>query len=561
LKKRQSQLEQIVAERTTEIRAAKQQLEVQNQMLGEQAEELKELDKLKSQFFANISHELRTPLSLMLGPLSSALADKSISNRSFTLLKLAQNNGNKLLQMVNDILALTKFEKDQLELKEEEIDLYTFTRRIMAQFEYEASQKQIQFLFSFQPSKSLTLLLDGKKLEVVIRNLLANALKYSLPQGRIELKVNHQAEALEIRVSDSGIGISEADLPHIFDRFFQAKESSQGGTGIGLALSQAYVEIMGGQISVRSQKNQGSTFSVLLPYREVISSHQPLQEDDTSFTPDPSAFSLLETQAEASSKIPILVVDDNIEVQTYLQVILGDSYAIHKAFHGKEALEILNKNPSGHFQLIISDLMMPVMDGFELLDQLKTHETWHHIPVIMLTAKADQGVKLKALRVGVDDFLAKPFEEEELKVRIENLLKNAQQRVASFAEENEDISKETNDAEKTQAHLSRQELTWLAEVEQLVTDHVEAFDFNAQALADLLSISRVQLYRKLKKCTGLSPTEYLQAVRFSKARHLLEAAEVNSVKAAAYSVGIRHLGKFSGEFNKRFGRLPPQYLN
>ncbi len=563
LVKRKNRLEKQVKQRTLQIQEAQKLQEAQNKQLAKQAEELKELDSLKSRFFANVSHELRTPLSLMLGPINTALKNPQITNKNFTLLSLAKNNGQKLLQMVNEILDLTKFEKDKLTLQNAPTLFYQLVKQILANFEYEAQQKNIQFLFTYELSHHAQVMVDSKKFEVILRNLLSNAFKFTPQNGKVAVQVSSGKNGILVQVEDTGRGIHAEDLEHIFDRFFQSKRPdgpTEGGTGIGLSLCKAYAELMGGELWVSSEWGKGSVFQFQFPGTEVIVSMAaaPPKQDISvlplsSFTDQDDPLHLNE---EEGDKAHLLVVEDNRDVQTYLKTLLDGHWRLSMAENGQAAMDILDSLPQGQqIDLIISDLMMPIMDGFQLVETIRNHPDYLHIPLIMLTARADQQSKLKALRIGVDDFLAKPFDEEELLARIEHLLAFAAKRNEIHEEESSTESEDTSDSK-----LSQADLAWLAEMEQLVRTHLDSFELNAQSLADKLSISRVQLYRKLKKCTGLSPSEYLQEVRYRTARELMETQQVDSVKAAAYQVGIRHLGKFAGEFKKRFGKSPSQFL-
>ena len=554
----------------------KKLLELEKQ---KQIDVLQQLDSAKTRFYANVSHELRTPLTLLLAPLSTVLKSGNLDNRNFTLVRLARQNAQGLLKLVNEILDLNKLEASKLELHEEKTVVYNFLRRIIAGFESSAEINDIDFTFDYQSEKYLQIWLDNNKFEKILNNLLSNAFKFTKPKGSVIVTVKEVQNTLTIAVKDTGRGIHPDDLPHIFNRFYQSNQVdalTEGGTGIGLSLSMELAKLMGGQLFVESTLGQGSTFTFELPKKEVMgtiptSEAEEMQQEIAVVTEGVDLSSLETAESSNDSKPTVLIVEDNHGLRDYLSLILNTDYTILKAENGQAALDMLNDklkmmnnepSPDSSLKklpdLILSDVMMPIMDGFQLLSALKTSDVFCSIPVIMLTARAELQDKLKALRIGVDDYLIKPFEEEELLARIENLLKNAQHRQIAQQETINAIEKEQEAPEIPP--LSKDDMKWLADLENVLRENISDYNLSTDRMAEMLYISRAQFYRRVRALTGLTPIEYLQEVRFNHARYLLEQRTVSSVKAAAAAVGMRQVQNFSQHFKERFGKLPSDYL-
>ncbi|MBL7818416.1 MAG: response regulator [Saprospiraceae bacterium] len=548
-----------------------------------QSAHLQQLDALKTRFFANVSHELRTPLTLMLAPLSTILKSGTLDNRNFTLVRLVRQNAQNLLKLVNEILDLNKLEANKLELKEDKHVVYGLIRRIVANFESSAEMQNLRFTFHYKADQYLQLMLDSDKLEKILNNLLSNAVKFTPTNGNITVNVEEENNYLKITVSDTGRGIHPDDLPHIFNRFYQSSQTDaliEGGTGIGLSLSSELAKLMGGTLTAQSTLGKGSVFVFNLPKKEILGTAKIAEgaEDQVvevldDFSTDEMSPSVLTAQMSNNShRKTILIVEDNKSLREYLTLILEPHYQIKKAENGQIALDLLNKKAD--IDLILSDVMMPVMDGFQLLSSLKTQDTFCSIPFVMLTARAEMQDKLKALRIGVDDYLIKPFEEDELIARIENLLRNVQFRhvftkneeVLGSEHANEVIADDKNDTNTEgevlieKPKISVIEMAWLAELEVSVMKNLHDIDYSVERMASDMALSRTQLFRKLKQLAGLSPQQYLQEVRLNHALHLLETQQVDSVKAACYAVGLLQVKHFSQLFQERFGKLPSTYL-
>ncbi|MDF1698614.1 MAG: ATP-binding protein [Saprospiraceae bacterium] len=541
----------------------------QNKLIQQQSEQLQSLDTAKSRFFANVSHELRTPLTLVLGPIKTALKSGSLNNRNFTLLTMARQNAQNLLELVGSILDLSRMEHGKLLLEEKPENLFILIRRIVSAFESHAQREGIELTFHYKAEKDLRLKLDRLKLKDILNNLLSNSIKFTDDGGKIEVVTVDKGNAILISVKDTGRGITSNDLPRVFDRFYQSEEENaltEGGTGIGLAYCKELTAIMGGQIWVESQVREGSIFYIELPRKEVLGipledmKEEGGEEEPNTFilpvteiTPKDNAHLLID-----SDRPTVLVVEDNYSLRDYLTTILESYYNVVTARNGNDALQLLDQmsdSPSPTRtkpSLIISDVMMPVMDGFQLMEKLKADDRYNRLPLIMLTARADIRDKLKALRIGVDDYLVKPFDEEEVLVRISNLLEN-------YAIRNEAFNENTAPIKKIPT-ISEQDSQWLESFETYVQEILSNEMINIPELARQFAMSESTLLRQLKFLTGMTPAKYVQEMRLDKARQLLEQHVYKSVSQIAKAVGYKDPRSFSRSFKKRFGKSPSEYL-
>lgn len=580
LQKQKERLEREVAKRTLQI--------------NQQAEELRQLDKVKSNFFANVSHELRTPITLILSPLAKILKSKNLNPQELKLLKIIQQNGQNLQGLVNEILDLTKMEAGKLIVEEQPVAMYLFLHRLVSTFESFAENKGINLRFIYQANQHLQLQVDKGKFEKILNNLLSNALKFTPENGEVNVLFEDLGHSLQLEVNDTGQGIHPQDLPNIFNRFYQSRQANyplNGGTGIGLALVQQFANLFGGKIEVQSELGHGSSFIFTFPKKQVLKPLEerkvlaieaitngtlPTEKLESSTSIALLAASNLENVVEraVNTKPTILLVEDNPQLRDYIQLILETQYHIQTAQNGQIALDWLASRTAPTLpNLIISDLMMPVLDGFNLLKKLKSSDNYRTIPVVMLTARADVQDKLTALRIGVDDYMIKPFIEEELLVRINNLLAAAKERqlYVQNTELEPSIALQgvltTNKQEKEKfpvpsqnGTVSQEDLDWLADVEQKVLSSLKDFDFTLETLGTLVYLSPRQTRRRLKQLTGLSFSQYLKEARFKAARQLLEQQAVKSVKQLAYEVGLRDAKYFSQQFKAHFGKSPSAYL-
>lgn len=534
-------------------RRDKQTLARQNALVEQQATQLKALDATKSRFFANVSHELRTPLTLLLGPVGTLLDENQLTDRQASLMYLAQRNGRQLEQLVTDILDLGKLELGQLTLDAKPTPVTQFFRSHLAQFASLIESRQLRYTTSVDVPNDVVASLDQPKCRQLLNNLLANAIKFTPADGQITVSLSLTDGRLHLSVADTGAGIHPDDLPHVFDRYFQTTrpdKPAEGGTGIGLALCQEYTQLMGGTIGVSSTLGEGTVFRVEFPVA-VLPAHANVTKPTVmQDSPEPAPTRPLQPTGNVPTDKPtILVVEDNPDLRDYLCLLLSEHYNCVTAENGQVALDHLRANQQGphRVSLILSDIMMPVMDGHQLLARLKADEATRHLPVVMLTARADVRDKLWALRVGVDDYLLKPFETPELLARLANLLANQTARQQALAEPPHPALPQINQQ-------------WLETFEGYVRQHMADITLTVPHLAEQFAMSESTLLRQLKRLTGLSPSQYVQAVRLDQARYLLENRVCNTVAEVAARTGYEDARSFSRSFRARFGKLPSELL-
>lgn len=518
----------------------------QQQQIEEQSIQLKKLDEMKSRFFINISHELRTPLTLIMGSTEHTMKGKhgKINDRIQNTLQTAFRNSQRLLRMVNDILDLSKLEHGKLTMKVQPVDISSLALRCVDIFRSKASSVDVRF--EAQIERDLpSLPADEHKIESVFMNLLGNALRFS-PQGEtIAVTLTQENGHVKFTVSDKGIGIPAEDLPYVFDRFFQVegKQSSEG-SGVGLTLAKEIVDLHEGKIEVQSQPGEGTTFSVMLPYRAI----EYTDEEESIFATPDLPVPMNEGENDTSVvRIPgqftLLVVEDHPEMRDYIEALLRPHFTLELAANGQLALEVLNQRK---VDLILTDYMMPVMDGVAFVKAIKRDNRWKKIPTIFLTARAEDQDKLQVLGHGVDDYLVKPFLEDELLLRINNLLKLQNER-AEFAQE--DLG-----AQKAQDEF-------LKSIYSYVQNKLGSGNLTISEMSDHLSISERTLYRKIKGQTGFTPEQYIKEIRLLEARKLLERREKVSISDVAFAVGFESVSHFSSSYKKRFGHPPSNYLS
>ena len=560
---------QLLADQNEEIRQQHAATAKAKKYIEEHAERLRALDKLKTRFFANVSHELRTPLTLILGPLQRLLIHQQFDNPIKKDLAVMQRNGKKLLELVEEILDISKLEANKLELNLEPSHLSSFVRRVFTNFESQASYLGIKYHLIEQIPEGYHALIDKNRVEKILNNLLANAMKFTAKNGAIMMTAQLVGQQFTIEIKDTGEGISAEDLPHVFDRYFQTKKTNAkavGGTGIGLALSKELAELMGGRLKATSTLGKGSAFILTIPVKSA-----EIAEAELERLPEPEV-NTEEWLAENNSSSLLnqdhclLIVEDNPDMQQYIASLLEEKYKYILAKDGREALELLAVH-GNKINLIISDVMMPRMDGLEFLKAVKQTDSYKGLPFIMLTALAAQEDKLKALTIGVDDYLIKPFFQTELLARVQNLLANYESRkswkeeVAIETDEFKDAEIPVHEHELDQDEgLSDLDQTWIAEVEQEIRESIHKVDFSINMLAEHMNISTRQFQRKLKKVTGLTPVKYQQEVRLQIAREQLEGGDPSSVKEVAYRVGFQKVSYFSKLYLNRFGKRPSDYL-
>ena len=542
LQAQRARLETLVAQRTRDLAAERDRS-------AQQAQRLEQLDQEKRAFFANISHELRTPLTLLLGPLeevdpgSDALVEQ---------LPLMRRNARRMHRLVEQILDLQRIEAGQLTIKPEIHDLGAWTRASVALFEPLSQRRRLTLTLRID-SEGVLAWFDAAQMEKVLGNLLSNAIKYCGAGDAIEVLVERDGELARIIVSDTGPGIAPEHVPKLFDRFFRAAlhDGAVEGTGIGLALARDLMALHGGSIEVHSQPGQGTAFTL----------QWPAQARAGQLVPEPCQAAL-----PAGSKAPahpaatphvvadaprVLVVDDNEDLRHWLSHSLGGRFTVDTADNGHTALgRLADRLPD----LIISDWMMPGMDGLELIERVQRHPDWQGIPVILLTARSDVADQLKALDAGAVAFVPKPFRIDLLIAQIDSLLGLRLRLRQIFADRQKPIDADPADAEPTDAGPT--EASWMSRVQQLIDQRLHEPDFDVEALA----IGRTGLFRRLKQEADISPSALLREARMNRARHLLGAGAGN-VSEIAYAVGFNSLDGFSRAYRKAFGAPPSIVAN
>ncbi len=497
-----------------------------------EAERLAEIDNIKNRFFTNISHELRTPLTLLLAPISD-LEAKFGTNSILTLMK---NNLGRLTNLINQILDLSKLEAGKMKVKAQYDDLAYFVRNIMASFESLANSKNIQLDLVMNSTK-LMIGFDKDKLEKILNNLLSNAIKYTPANGNVKVTLRESFGEVIFKIEDSGIGIDKRLIPKIFDRYYQIENDNNqqiAGTGVGLALVKELVAVMNGKLEVESLENAGTTFRVILPN---IDSEKETVSQYPIFVPESEV-------SGNDAKGLLLVVEDNDDLRTYIVNLFSENFRVLEATDGKSGLELtINEIPD----LIITDLMMPNINGLGLCKVIKADSRVCHIPIILLTAKADLDSRIEGYETGADEYIAKPFSPNELKARVNNLLKNRNLLFEKYGLEN---PRAISSKDLNQVFI----MNIISQIELRLSDST----LNIEDLADKLNLSSIQLRRKLKAITGSNPTEYIRNYRLQKAEKMLKA-KTSSVSEIAYQVGFESLSYFSKVFQEKYGKLPSEW--
>jgi len=536
---------------------------------------LAEIDQLKSRMFSNISHEFRTPLTLILGPLEEMIEEGASGRPSGKTLKMMQRNAKRLLDLVNQMLDLSKMDAGKLKIEMVQSDLIQALRAMILSFTSLAEQKHITFKYEI-PDQSCITYYDPDKLEKIINNLLSNAFKFTRENGTVSIDVNISSESratirppftcetpvLDMTIEDTGKGIPEDQLSDIFDRFHQVEGSSeidQIGTGIGLALTKELLELMYGKISAESEVGKGTKFHVHLPLgkdhlREneyILIDTDKITNRKKKVTGEELISETMEEQlvySEDKDDLPlILVVDDHPDIRSHIHQHLKE-FRVFEASDGLKGLEIAVEHVP---DLIITDLMMPNMDGVEFCMKLKTDERTSHIPVIMLTAKASVENRIEGLETGADDYITKPFNMKELLTRIHNLIDQRQKLRERFSREVTLQPKEIAITSADEQFLNR--------TIEIIEKNMGEEDFDVAALQQQIGLSHMQMFRKLKALTDQAPSDFIRSIRLKRSANLLEQ-KFGNVAEVAYEVGFNNLSYFAKCFKEMFGESPSEYM-
>lgn len=506
----------------------------------------------KLQFFTNISHELRTPLTLIADPIEHIVNDENLTKQQRNMLQIVEKNVSILMRLVNEILDFRKIQNKKMELTLSEFELTHYLKEWVSTFESIATKRKIKVeLITPAP---IRLCADIYKVERICYNLLSNALKYTSEGGSITIKAKSTDETVEICIKDTGKGIAKEDIKHIFDRFYQVRNSNKDGTGIGLAIVKAFTELQGGTAKVESEVGKGSEFTITLPKRVAGDNFQPAEETYTmnDFLDESSAVTDISTENKVSKitsdrqedKPRVLVIDDNADIRAYATALLSDEYDVMEASDGSEGLKkAVREVPD----VVVCDVMMSGMDGLECCKHLKSDSLTCHIPVILLTAKTLDEHRAEGYAYGADAYLTKPFNGNVLKARIKNLITNRKLMKIVFG----------NDAqqEPMEAVAQSAESQFVEKFRTIIQGNLGNSDLNVETISHEMGISRAQLYRKIKSITGISPNDIIREARMKRADRLLETTD-KSVSEIAYEVGFSSPSYFTKCYREFFGRTP-----
>lgn len=529
-------------------------------------EKVEEVNDLKLQFFTNISHEFKTPLTLILGPLEKLIESNKTDTTLKNMLVLMQRNANQLHKLIQQVLEFRKIENNEIELSVSEVDIVNHCKETLESFKVLSAEKGIELKFESTEEKIVDWF-DVDKIQKIINNLLSNALKYTQQNGKIILSINiyksdkkeGDSKFVDITIKDNGSGIPKEKTPFIFNRFYQVKTTNKNseGSGVGLALTKSLVQLHYGKISVKSKVNEGSKFRVRLPLGKNYQNEEQMKsnffEDTISESQEtsktPSFDEDTNTIDNNSKKLPLLlIVEDMEDMRTFIRTLLEEEYEILEATNGIEGKETALKHIP---DIIISDVMMPEMDGITLCNELKTNEKTSHIPLILLTAKSSIESRIKGIEIGADSYIPKPFHGNLLKAKLTNLLET--RKILKEKYKNNDTELASNNES-----LNEYDKAFLEKAEAVIEMNLMKTDFSVVDLGNELAYSRMQLYRKLKSITELSANEFIRSYRLKKAAQLLKSSDMN-ITEILYEVGFGNRSYFTKCFKLEFEKTPKEY--
>ena len=560
----------VILKQKQSLEISNNNLEIQNKEIQLQRDKVEELSKAKVSFFTNISHELRTPLSLILGPISQLKNNEDLleADRE-SLFNIIERNSKRLLKLINQLLEIRHIENSSMALQLRSIDINNYIFKVTELFKNLAQKRNIQLHFQSK-LKHNSYLVDADKLEKIIVNLISNAFKYTSEMGSIDIFIRHVKatenkklkdfeEYIAIEVADTGKGMTKTVMEHIFERYYfeESVDKNQSNSGIGLSYVKDLVETHQGIIEVKSEVDLGSTFTVFIPI--FSAAEQPLSNASPQLN-----YTYAQQEIEAViSKInkpekgnikgkklhKILVVEDNLDMTLFIESILKKEYDVLTAENGKIGMEMAMNN---NFDLILSDIMMPEMDGLEFSKHIKSNFSTSHIPIILLTAKSKELYELEGYLTGADDYINKPFDANILLLKIKNILK---ERTAFQTKINREFQLQPTEVEMVKS--PDEEL--LEKLIALMQENIDNSDFNVNSMCESVNLSHMHFIRKVKQLTGKRPVELLRSFRMKRAKDLLSNGKMN-IAEVAYSVGFDIPGSFSRAFKKEFGQSPSTFL-
>jgi signal transduction histidine kinase/CheY-like chemotaxis protein/AraC-like DNA-binding protein len=527
---------------------------------------LAEVDALKTRMFSNISHELRNPLTLILDPIEQMLDDEQHKGPSTRTLKLMERNVNKMLNLINQLLDLSKLDAGKLKIELSQGNVIHHLKIIALSFTSLAEKKKIHYTIHC-PEEEFITYFDADKMDKIFTNLIGNALKYTDDGGTVSVRVEtdrervrkrkntEDQEILHIEVRDTGNGIPEDELTKIFDRFYQVggkDEPKKVGTGIGLSLTKELIDLLKGKITVESNVNLGTRFNLTIPLGTShldATDYVVVEEQKKSDKLEDEPVRLEEKNQPShvgDDRQIILIVEDNEDIRTHITDNMAE-YNVMEAADGAEGLQIATEQLP---DLVITDLMMPKMDGVELCEKLKTDERTSHIPLIMLTAKTSVEDRIEGLETGADDYLTKPFNIKELRVRVKNLIKQRQKLRERFRKE--------LILEPREIAVTSVDERFIIQTLEVIEKNMSDEDFSVEQLGSELAMSRMQLFRKIKALTDQSPSEYIRTIRLKRAAHLIKS-NFGNLAEITYEVGFNHPSYFAKCFRELYGVAPSEY--
>ena len=540
-----------------------------NEELVNMTHQLEEATNAKLVFFTNISHDFRTPLNLISGPIDQAMTMLKDNHEIMTLLQIAQRNVGVLLDLVNQILDFRKVENGKMKLNTQTVNINLLVSAWHESFTSLAKKKGLNLQFDIKEEECYANV-DVKKLERMVYNLLGNSIKFTPAGGSIGLQYRLTDNQLSITVSDTGSGIDKDNLKKIFERFYQLENSAEEGTGIGLALVKKYTELMGGRVEIDSNSEEskgetGTRITIVIP-SAPSNAADAVAKVPQSLSPEsllacsnmPSAESIKEQHVTEDETLPVvLVIDDNADMRSYISSLLTDNYRVLTACDGEQGLQLAKENIP---DIVLCDVMMPVMDGLECCKQIKNNECTSHIPVILLTACSLDEQRVNGLQSGAEAYLAKPFNSSVLLAQIDTLLKNRLRvnicRRSTDTEVNEaSEEKQTLEQHTPEKTLSRYDRGFLQKMRDYIEENYSDEDFNVEKLAEKMCLSRAQLYRKCKALTGFTPVEIIRNTRLEHAREMLLDG-YDQISHVAAAVGIPNAAYFTKCYKAYFGDYP-----
>ena len=523
--------------------------------IEQQKKQEEELNKMKTQFFTNVSHDLRTPLTLIIAPVDELIKRFSKSHTEGNTLKMlttVKQNAAHLLSLVNQMLDVRLLETPYEKIKTSPTDIGKMLRHLTEAYSTQAEKRDIAFSISL-PDKQHIVNIDSDKVSKIVNNLLSNSFKFTPDKGSISLactlKPTDNGDQLTLRVADSGKGISEKELPHIFERFYYSRQlqSSHESSGIGLSIVKHYTELMDGTIAVANNQPHGTIFTINIPVKEATASNLTPTSKNEEESPSPD---ITPTVAHEKVTPTILVVDDNTDLLYFMVSSLESENHVLTASSGEEALEILY-NEQNDIDVVVSDIMMTGIDGLELTRRIKEDVNLSHIPVILLTAKALEEDQLKGLQMGANDYITKPFNIDILRLRIKAWMQRRQAARVFFSSQ--------SDEEKEEIGITTIDQQLLQRAINVINDHMHEPDFNVDQLASIIGLHRTGLNRKLKFITGQTPIIFIRTMRLKRARKIMEADPSLPISQVAYKVGFNNPKIFSRYFSEEFGCKPSEY--